>query len=347
MCLICAGLSLGLAFAAYRRPPKRGAARTSAHRRASCRCARPPPSSRTQETGEVLYGKNASTVAPIASITKLMTAMVVLDASLDPKKIITISSDDMDALRGTHSRLKPGASLSRDELLRLALMSSENRAASALARTYPGGIGSVRARDEPQGADAGHERHRTSTMPPGCPAPTCPAPRIWSSWCAPRIATSSSASTPRLTGHEVQVAGRPLAYRNTNRLVANESWDIGLSKTGFTNDAGRCLVLQAKLAERQVIIVLLDSWGKFSRIGDANRITRLARGERQAATAAARTSPRRKAARPAPAETRRASRRAPNCCRGTDGTAAAAPRPRGGALLQFSARGDFLPAVTC
>src|SRR5450756_2378338 len=205
--LICAALSVALASAAYagHAEARRGADHaTPAAHKLSLRSA--AAIIQDQETGEILYGKNASTVTPIASITKLMTAMVVLDAGLDLQETISISSEDMDSLRGTHSRLKPGASLSRDELLRVAHQYD-------LIRSY-------------------------TTM----------------------------------TGHEIHVAGRPLAYRNTNRLVANGSWNIGLSKTGFTNDAGRCLVLQAKLAERKVIIVLLDSWGKLSRIGDANRI---------------------------------------------------------------------------
>jgi D-alanyl-D-alanine endopeptidase (penicillin-binding protein 7) len=130
--LICAGLGLGLAFAAGA-----GHATPAAHK-LSLRSA--AAIIQDQETGEILYGKNASAVAPIASITKLMTAMVVLDAGLDLNETITISAEDMDALRNTRSRLKPGVSLSRDELLRVALMASENRAAAALGRTYPGGI---------------------------------------------------------------------------------------------------------------------------------------------------------------------------------------------------------------
>ncbi|MBE0626251.1 MAG: D-alanyl-D-alanine endopeptidase [Burkholderiales bacterium] len=223
------------------------------------------------ETGEVLFDKNSSTVTPIASITKLMTAMVVLDARLDLNEDITITGEDMDSLRGTHSRLKPGARLSRDELLRLALMASENRAAAALGRTYPGGIETfIRAMnhkaqmlgmndtrfDDPTGLSSGNVASAEDLVK---------LVRAAHRYDLIRNYTTA-------TGHEVHVAGRQLAYHNTNRLVSNENWNIGLSKTGFTSDAGRCLVLQARLAEREVIIVLLDSWGKLTRIGDANRI---------------------------------------------------------------------------
>lgn len=224
-----------------------------------------------QETGEILYGKNASAVTPIASITKLMTAMVVLDAAPDLNESITISSEDMDALKGTHSRLKPGASLSRDELLRIALMASENRAAAALGRTYPGGFDAFKRAMNHKAQMLGMNGSRFDD------ATGLSSANVSSAEDLVKLVRAAHQyelirSYTTLTGHEVHVAGRPLAYRNTNRLVANDSWHIGLSKTGFTNDAGRCLVLQANLAERKVIIVLLDSWGKLSRIGDANRV---------------------------------------------------------------------------
>jgi D-alanyl-D-alanine endopeptidase (penicillin-binding protein 7) len=224
-----------------------------------------------QETGEILYGKNASTVTPIASITKLMTAMVVLDSNPDLNESITIASEDMDSLKGTHSRLKPGASLSRDELLRIALMASENRAAAALGRSYPGGIDAFRRAMNHKAQMLGMNGSRFDD------ATGLSSANVSSAEDLVKLVRAAHQyelirNYTTLTGHEIHVAGRPLAYRNTNRLVANESWNIGLSKTGFTNDAGRCLVLQAKLAERQVIIVLLDSWGKLSRIGDANRV---------------------------------------------------------------------------
>ena len=270
--LICAGLSLGLAAAAYTGD---AAARSRADKSATAVHKLTLRSSaaiiQDQETGEILYGKNASTVTPIASITKLMTAMVVLDAGLDLQEVITISSEDLDALRGTHSRLKLGAVLSRDELLRIALMASENRAAAALGRSYPGGIdGFTRAMNhKAQMLGMNGSRFDDAT---GLSSANVSSAEDLVKLVRAAHQYELIRNYTTLTGHEIHVAGRPLAYRNTNRLVANESWNIGLSKTGFTNDAGRCLVLQAKLAERKVIIVLLDSWGKLSRIGDANRI---------------------------------------------------------------------------
>ncbi len=270
--LICAGLSLGLASAGY---PGHTEARSRADNAAPAAQKLSLHSAaaiiQDEETGEILYVKNASTVAPIASITKLMTAMVVLDAGLDLNETITISGDDMDSLRGTRSRLKPGASLSRDELLRVALMASENRAAAALGRTYPGGIDAFRRAMNHKAQMLGMNGSRFDD------ATGLSSANVSSAEDLVKLVRAAHQydlirSYTTMTGQEVQVAGRPLAYRNTNRLVANGSWKIGLSKTGFTNDAGRCLVLQAKLAERKVIIVLLDSWGKFSRIGDANRV---------------------------------------------------------------------------
>ena len=270
--LVRASLSLGLALAVC-------SADLQARQSASHAAASPQKLSlrssaaiiQDQETGEVLYGKNANTVTPIASITKLMTAMVVLDAAPDLNEIITISSEDMDSLRGTHSRLKPGASLTRDELLRVALMASENRAAAALGRTYPGGfdafLGAMNHKAQMLGMNDSRFGDATGLSSANVSSAEDLVKLVRAAHQYELIRNYTT-----LTGHEIHVAGRPLAYRNTNRLVANESWNIGLSKTGFTNDAGRCLVLQAKLAERKVIIVLLDSWGKLSRIGDANRI---------------------------------------------------------------------------
>jgi D-alanyl-D-alanine endopeptidase (penicillin-binding protein 7) len=270
--LFRASLSLGLAFAVC-------SADLQARQSASHAAATPQKLSlrsaaaiiQDQETGEILYGKNTNTVTPIASITKLMTAMVVLDAAPDLNETITISSEDMDSLRGTHSRLKPGASLTRDELLRVALMASENRAAAALGRTYPGGFDAfLRAMNhKAQMLGMNDSRFGDAT---GLSSVNVSSAEDLTKLVRAAHQYELIRSYTTLTGHEVHVAGRPLAYRNTNRLVANGNWNIGLSKTGFTNDAGRCLVLQAKLAERKVIIVLLDSWGKLSRIGDANRI---------------------------------------------------------------------------
>jgi len=273
--LIRAGLSLGLALTLFGLCAGDAAARSHAkHASASPQNLSLRSSAaiiQDQETGEILYGKNAGAVTPIASITKLMTAMVVLDSKPDLNEIITISSEDMDYLRGTHSRLKPGASLSRDELLRVALMASENRAAAALGRSYPGGFDTfVRAMNH-KAQMLGMNDSRFGDATGLSSANVSSAADLVKLVRAAHQYELIRAYTT-LTEHEVNVGGRPLAYHNTNRLVANGSWNIGLSKTGFTNDAGRCLVLQARLAERKVIIVLLDSWGKLSRIGDANRV---------------------------------------------------------------------------
>jgi D-alanyl-D-alanine endopeptidase (penicillin-binding protein 7) len=273
--LFSAGLSLGLAFAMFTLGAADAAARTAAkHASASAQKLSLRSAAaivQDQETGEILYGKNASAVTPIASITKLMTAMVVLDSNPDLNETITISGDDMDSLRGTHSRLKPGASLSRDELLRVALMASENRAAAALGRNYPGGFDAFVHAMNHKAQMLGMNDSRFGD------ATGLSSANVSSAEDLVKLVRAAHQyelirNYTTLTGHEVHVGGRPLAYHNTNRLVANGSWNIGLSKTGFTNDAGRCLVLQAKLAERKVIIVLLDSWGKLSRIGDANRV---------------------------------------------------------------------------
>ena len=225
-----------------------------------------------QQSGEILYGKNTQAIVPIASITKLMTAMVVLDANLDPEEKILVTQEDVDLLRGSHSRLRLGAMLTRDELLRLALMASENRAASALGRAYPGGLEAfVRAMNlKAQLIGMNGSRFAESTGLSSANVSTAEdlATLVRSAHRYPKIRQYSTS-----TSYEVSLGGRhPVAFRNTNRLVGSGVWDIGLSKTGFINEAGRCLVMQATLAGRMVIIVLLDSWGKYSRIGDANRI---------------------------------------------------------------------------
>lgn len=224
------------------------------------------------QSGEILYGKNTQAIVPIASITKLMTAMVVLDANLEPEEKIGITQGDVDWLRGSHSRLRVGSPLTRDELLRLALMASENRAASALARAYPGGLESfVRAMNlkaQLLGMNGSRFADATGLSSANVSTAGDLATLVRSAYRYPKIRQYSTS-----TAYAVSLGGRhPVAFRNTNRLVGNGAWDIGLSKTGFINEAGRCLVMQATLAGRMVIIVLLDSWGKYSRIGDANRI---------------------------------------------------------------------------
>jgi D-alanyl-D-alanine endopeptidase (penicillin-binding protein 7) len=222
-------------------------------------------------SGETILSKNTEAVLPIASITKLMTAMVILDRNLERDTRVVISEDDMDHLKGTRSRLRPGSTLTRDELLLLALMASENRAAAALARTYPGGTDAFVAAMNEKARSLGmvDTRYADST---GLNAANVSSARdlarlVQAAHQYPVIREYSTRD-----GAEVNVLGQPLQYRNTNGLVRSTSWDIGLSKTGFINEAGRCLVMQVRMASKDLVVVLLDSWGKNSRIGDANRI---------------------------------------------------------------------------
>ena len=224
-------------------------------------------------TGEVLLERNAGAVLPIASITKLMTAMVVLDANLPLHEELTISSEDIDTLRGTRSRLGMGTRLTREDMLRLALMSSENRAASALARHYPGGeTAFIAAMNRKAAALSLNEtRYYDSTG--------LNAGNVSSARDLVRM-TTASAQYPlirefsTLGDYTVRANGRPMAFHNTNPLVRNDSWQIGVSKTGFINESGKCLVMHAWFNSKPTIVVLLDSVGKLTRIGDAQRIKR-------------------------------------------------------------------------
>ena len=222
-------------------------------------------------SGETLIAKNEDAVLPIASITKLMTAMVILDADLNLEQRVAISDEDYDQLKGTRSRLRPGTVLTRNELLLLALMASENRAAASLARTYPGGTEAFVAAMNAKAAALGMRDTRFED-----PTGLTPANVSSASDLARLVAAAHGYALIReystRDSATVQALGRPLDYRNTNGLVRNAHWDIGLSKTGYISEAGRCLVMRVRLASREVIVVLLDSWGKFSRIGDANRI---------------------------------------------------------------------------
>ncbi|OHC63078.1 MAG: peptidase S11 [Rhodocyclales bacterium GWA2_65_20] len=226
-----------------------------------------------QITGAVLFEKNPGSVVPIASITKLMTAMVALDAQPSLTEVLTIADEDVDSLKGTHSRLRVGTRLTREEMLNLALMSSENRAASALSRHYPGGreafVAAMNRKTQALGlADT------QFADPTGLTASNVSSARdlvkmVAAAYEYPLIREFSTA-----TGREVIVAGRPQIFHNTNSLVKSPDWEIGLSKTGYINEAGKCLVMHTWLNNKPIIIVLLDSWGKLTRIGDANRIKR-------------------------------------------------------------------------
>jgi serine-type D-Ala-D-Ala endopeptidase (penicillin-binding protein 7) len=227
-----------------------------------------------QGGGQVYYAKNIDSVVPIASITKLMTAMVVLDAKLPLDARITVTAADLDDIKGTRSRLKVGTTLTRAELLHLALMSSENRAAAALGRTYPGGFRAFVAAMNQKAVELGmwHSRFVDGTGLSSENVSTAQdlVKLAESAYNYPLIREYTTYPDHRLRLPN----GKFLTYRNSNGLVKNPEWTIGLSKTGYISEAGRCLVIQARIAARPVIIVLLDSWGRLTRIGDANRIKR-------------------------------------------------------------------------
>lgn len=226
-----------------------------------------------QLTGEVIFAKNTNQSTPIASVTKLMTAMVMLDAHLPMDDLLTIADEDVDYIKGTHSKLSVGTPLTRGELLQLALMSSENRAAAALARNYPDGIGAfidaMNRKAEVLGMKSTHFYDATGLDSNNVSTAEDLVKMVNAAYHYPAIRqiTTTASQEVTLYGHET-----PVNFVNTNALVRGGDWIIGLSKTGFINEAGRCLVMQAEISGQPMIIVLLDSAGKMSRIGDANRI---------------------------------------------------------------------------
>jgi D-alanyl-D-alanine endopeptidase (penicillin-binding protein 7) len=226
-----------------------------------------------QTSGAILFEKNPSAVLPIASITKLMTAMVVLDAKPDLAETLAIGDEDVDNLKGTRSRLKVGTHLAREEMLRLALMSSENRAAAALSRHYPGGreafIAAMNQKAQLLGLVDTRFQDPTGLTAANVSSPRDLAKMVDAAHHYPLIREFSTTSEG-----EFSIAGRPLQFRNTNTLVRSSTWEIGLSKTGYISEAGKCLVMQAWLNNKPTIIVLLDSVGRMTRVGDANRIKR-------------------------------------------------------------------------
>jgi len=221
--------------------------------------------------GSVLYEKNSDAVVPIASITKLMTSMVVLDAGQDFEEELTVTRDDVDRIRWSASRLPVGSRLKRGDMLRLALMASENRAASALARHYPGGKAEFVKTMNRKAGELGL-RGTVFFDPTGISARNVSTARdlvelISEAATYPTIRTFSTTEK-----YKVEVKGRTREFGNTNALVRNDNWRIDVSKTGFIHEAGKCLVMQTWIAERPLVIVLLDSWGKLTPMGDANRI---------------------------------------------------------------------------
>jgi D-alanyl-D-alanine endopeptidase (penicillin-binding protein 7) len=224
-------------------------------------------------SGQILFSKNADQVSPIASITKLMTAMVVLDAKLSLEEPIELTTDDIDLLKGTRSRLPIGSHFRRDDLLRLALMASDNRAASALGRNYPGGIGAfvtaMNAKALALGLTQTHYVDSSGLSPANVSSPQDLAKLVAAAAKYPVITEYSTTGAVNVT---LPDSKRKLNFVNTNALVRNSDWKIGLSKTGYINEAGKCLVMQAMIANQPVVIVLLDSWGRLTRVADANRI---------------------------------------------------------------------------
>jgi len=223
--------------------------------------------------GNLIYAKDAHTVRPIASITKMMTAIVILDSDLDLDEKITITKQDRDLIRLTGSRLEYGATLTRRELLLLAMMSSENRAAAALGRTYPGGTEAFVAAMNSTAQKLGMRNSRFAD-PVGLKTENVStaadlALMLEAAQSYPLITQASTT-----TRQDVRPYSRrgPLTYGNTNRLLKNKNWDIELSKTGYINEAGRCLVMQANIEGEDVNIVLLNSFGKLTPFGDSNRL---------------------------------------------------------------------------
>jgi serine-type D-Ala-D-Ala endopeptidase (penicillin-binding protein 7) len=226
-----------------------------------------------QDTREVLFSKNDSAVLPIASITKLMTGLVVSEAKLPMDEIVMITQDDVDTEKGSSSRLRVGAMLTRGELLHLALMSSENRAAHALGRTYPGGLQAFVSVMNAKAKMLGMNDTRY-VEPTGLSSHNQSSAKDLATLVNVAYNDAVLRELSTSPGHQVEVGNRTLQYKNTNRLVKNPDWDIGLQKTGYISEAGQCLVMQAKIAGRKLIMVFLDSAGKLSRIGDAERVRR-------------------------------------------------------------------------
>ncbi|MDM5177133.1 serine hydrolase [Massilia sp. DJPM01] len=220
---------------------------------------------------ETLFEKNSAAVMPIASLTKLMTALVVVEARQDMEQLLTVTDADVDRLKYSSSRLKVGTRLSRSAMLHIALMSSENRAASALGRSFPGGVlhfvAAMNARAQALGMTSSRFFEPTGLSSANVSSPEDLAKLV--------LAAHKHALIRRYStdpGHTIAQGSRRTPYRNSNRLIANARWHIGLQKTGYIAEAGRCMVLHANLKGRPVVMVFLDAQGKFSRAADANRV---------------------------------------------------------------------------
>jgi D-alanyl-D-alanine endopeptidase (penicillin-binding protein 7) len=223
--------------------------------------------------GQPIYAKGADIVTPIASVTKLMTAMVVLDAQLPPDEMLGVGVGDLDLLKGSHSRLGLGSELPRRDMLRLALMASENRAASSLARHYPGGteafVDAMNRKAQALGMTRTHFADPTGLSSENVSTASDLGRMVKAAAGYELIRDATTTASHYV---EVQPTGRILGFNNTNSLVRAGLWDIQLSKTGFIREAGKCLVMLATIASRPVVIVLLDSYGRLTRVADANRV---------------------------------------------------------------------------
>jgi len=221
----------------------------------------------------VLYSRNADVAAPIASITKLLTALVIADAKLPLDERIEVTKDDRSLHKGAASRLAIGTSLSRGDLIHLALMASENRAAHALGRTYPGGleafVPAMNAKARELGMTNAHFVDPAGLSSDNVASPEDLAKLVVAASHDPTI---REYSTDRR--YAVAVGRRKIEFRNTNSLVGNPTWDIVVQKTGYISEAGKCLVMQAVIDDRTVVMVLLNSYGRYTRVADAVRIRR-------------------------------------------------------------------------
>jgi D-alanyl-D-alanine endopeptidase (penicillin-binding protein 7) len=224
-----------------------------------------------QENSQVLFEKNANVSLPIASITKLMTSLVVLEANQDMDEVIEVTTADIDTEKGTGSRLKFGSKLKRADMLHIALMSSENRAASALGRNYPGGlqacVEAMNAKAKSLGMMDTHYVDSTGLSSQNMASAQDLAKLVNAAYSQPLIRQYSTD-----TKYAVHPGGRALEYVSSNRLTSSSDWEIGLQKTGYISEAGRCLVMQAMIEGRAVVMVFLDSKGKYSRFADASRM---------------------------------------------------------------------------
>lgn len=231
-----------------------------------------------ETSGQVLYEKDAATAAPIASMTKLLTAMVVLDAQLNPAEIISIDPEDLDRIKGTHSGVPVGALFTRATLIELALMSSDNRAAHAIARTYPGGMpafqGAMQRKIAALQLEGTRIEEPTGLSPNNRATARDMARIVKAAGDYPAIVRATSQSS-----RVVLVNGRPRTFRNTNRLVGRPGWDVSVSKTGFIREAGRCVTMQMEAAGRKVLVVLMGAGDSARRTGDALNIHRWLGGD--------------------------------------------------------------------